>query len=181
MSSPAQQALPFYLSSTFFEMSASTCTRAVLEAQLDTMWNNHDPEVVYDSIDKFKEALFAKLWPAPVAEPEAELPSEAESEKSEGSKRGRKPGSMTPEAKQAMLAKRAATLAAKAAGADPKPKPEPKARKPKAEPKPKLTKEERSEAAKARYAALSEEEKAANKARLAAGKAAAKAAKAAAV
>ena len=162
-------------------MSASTCTRAVLEAQLDTMWNDHDPEVVYDSIDKFKEALFAKLWPAP--EPEAELPSEAESEKSEGSKRGRKPGAMTPEAKQAMLAKRAATLAAKASGIAPEPKApkEPKARKPKAEPKAKLTKEERSEAAKARYAALSEEEKAANKARLAAGKAAAKAAKAAAV
>ena len=124
-----------------------SCTREQLNAAMDAIWS--DLEARYNTIEDVKARLCLELWPEPVAEPEAELPSEAESEKSEGSKRGRKPGAMTPEAKQAMLAKRAATLAAKAAGAEPKPKPEPKARKPKAEPKPKLTKEERSEAAKA--------------------------------
>ena len=130
--------------------------------------------------DEFVTALFAELFPG--AEVHTEVKADSDSESTE-SKKGRKKGPMTEEAKAAMVAKRKATMEAKAAALADAPKPEPKAAAPadapKPEPKAKLTKEEaskaRSEAAKARYAALSEEEKAANKARLAAGKAAKKA------
>jgi hypothetical protein len=117
--------------------------------------------------DEFVTALFAELFPGADV-PETKAP-DSDNESTE-SKKGRKKGPMSDEAKAAMVAKRKATMAAKADAPADAPKPEPKA---------KLTKEEaskaRSDAAKARYAALSEEEKAANKARLAAGKAAKKA------
>ena len=118
--------------------------------------------------DEFVAALFAELFPG-ADHPAVAAAPDSDSESTE-SKKGRKKGPMSDEAKAAMVAKRKATMEAKAAAPADAPKPEVKT---------KLTKEEaskaRSEAAKARYAALSEEEKAANKARLAAGKAAKKA------
>lgn len=120
---------------------------------------------------EFVTALFAELFPGTEV-PETKAP-DSDTESTE-SKKGRKKGPMSDEAKAAMVAKRKATMEAKAN------EPKPAEGEAKPEPKAKLTKEEaskaRSEAAKARYAALSEEEKAANKARLAAGKAAKKAA-----
>lgn len=120
--------------------------------------------------DEFIVALFAQLFPGADVHTDAKADSDTESTES---KKGRKKGPMSEEAKAAMVAKRKATMEAKAN------EPKPAEGEPKPEPKAKLTKEEaskaRSEAAKARYAALSDEEKAANKARLAAGKAAKKA------
>jgi hypothetical protein len=170
--------------------SVNVCTQAQLDAAMDAIWA--DLEARYNTIEDVKARLTLELWgaPAPVASPVAEMPSEAESEKSDKPKKGRKAGPMTEEAKAKMVAKRAATIAAKAAAAAPAvvvvaPAPEPEAKplkiKVPKETKVKLTKEERSAAAKARYAALSEEGKAAIRERLVNAKAAAKAAKAAAV
>ena len=170
--------------------SVNVCTQAQLDAAMDAIWA--DLEARYNTIEDVKARLTRELWgaPAPVASPVAEQPSEAESEKSDKPKKGRKPGKMSEEDKAKMLAKRAATIAAKAAAAAPAvvvvaPAPEPEAKPLKIkipkEIKVKLTKEERSAAAKARYAALSDEGKAAIRERLVNAKAAAKAAKAAAV
>ena len=177
--------------------SVNVCTQAQLDAAMDAIWA--DLEARYNTIEDVKARLFLELWPEPVEMPASAydvltshagdsgaVPSEAESEKSDKPKKGRKPGKMSEEDKAKMLAKRAATIAAKAAGAAPAPAPAPKAEKPlkikvPKEAKVKLSKEERSAAAKARYAALSEDEKAAKLAKLAEGRAAAKAAKAAAV
>ena len=172
--------------------SVNVCTQAQLDAAMDAIWA--DLEARYNTIEDVKARLTLELWGAPapvaVASPVAELPSEAESEKSDKPKKGRKAGPMTEEAKAKMVAKRRATVLAKAKAADaapavvveaPAPEPEVKALKIKVpkETKVKLTKEERSAAAKARYAALSEEGKAAIRERLVNAKAAAKAAKAA--
>ena len=172
--------------------SVNVCTQAQLDAAMDAIWA--DLEARYNTIEDVKARLTRELWgvPIPVAAPVAEQPSEAESEKSDKPKKGRKPGKMSEEDKAKMLAKRAATIAAKAAKAAaapvvvvvaPAPEPEAKPLKIKIpkEIKVKLTKEERSAAAKARYAALSDEGKAAIRERLVNAKAAAKAAKAAAV
>ena len=161
-----------------------SCTREQLNAAMDAIWS--DLEARYNTIEDVKARLCLELWPEPVEMPASaydvltvhagdsgELPSEAESE---GTKRGRKKGPMSEEAKSKMVAKRAATLAAKAAGIAPEPKAPKEPKSPK-EPKVKLTKEERSAAAKARYAALSDEGKAAIRERLVNAKAAAKAAK----
>ena len=174
--------------------SVNVCTQAQLDAAMDAIWA--DLEARYNTIEDVKARLTRELWGAPapvaVASPVAEQPSEAESEKSDKPKKGRKLGKMSEEDKATMLAKRAATIAAKAAKAAaapavvvvaPAPEPEAKPLKIKIpkEIKVKLTKEERSAAAKARYAALSDEGKAAIRERLVNAKAAAKAAKAAAV
>ena len=92
------------------------CTHAQLDAAMDAIWA--DLEARYNTIEDVKARLFLELWgaPAPVAEPVAEMPSEAESEKSEA-KRGRKKGPMTEEAKAKMVAKRKATVLAKAKAA----------------------------------------------------------------
>ena len=180
------------LPSTSKMSSVNVCTQAQLDAAMDAIWA--DLEARYNTIEDVKARLTLELWGAPapvaVASPVAEMPSEAESEKSDKPKKGRKAGPMTEEAKAKMVAKRAATIAAKAAAAAPAvvvvaPAPEPEAKplkiKVPKETKVKLTKEERSAAAKARYAALSDEGKAAIRERLVNAKAAAKAAKAAAV
>ena len=159
-------------------MSSNTCTQAQLEAAMDAIWA--DLEARYNTIEDVKARLNLELWGAPAPVAVSEPVSESESE----GKRGRKKGPMSEEAKAKMVAKRAATIAAKAAGAAPAvvaPEPEAKPLKIKApkEAKVKLSKEERSAAAKARYAALSDEGKAAIRERLVKAKAAAKAAKAA--
>jgi histone H1/5 len=152
-------------------MSSSSFT-AVLQSQISTAVKKVLAEMDQsEQSDEFVAALFHELFPGTDVALQATLRAAPDSDsESTESKKGRKKGPMSDEAKSAMVAKRKATLAAKADAPADAPKPEPKA---------KLTKEEaskaRSEAAKARYAALSEEEKAANKARLAAGKAAKKA------
>ena len=172
--------------------SVNVCTQAQLDAAMDAIWS--DLEARYNTIEDVKARLTRELWGAPVEMPASAydvltshagdsgaVPSEAESEKSDKPKKGRKPGKMSEEDKAKMLAKRAATIAAKAAGAAPAPEAKPLKIKVPKETKVKLTKEERSAAAKARYAALSDEGKAAIRERLVNAKAAAKAAKAAAV
>jgi len=150
-------------------MPSSNSFTAVIQSQLSIAIKKvlADMDALGDEGDEFVAAVFQELFPG-ADMPEAK-PADSDTESTE-SKKGRKKGPMSDEAKAAMVAKRKATMEAKAAAPADAPKPEPKA---------KLTKEEaakaRSEAAKARYAALSEEEKAANKARLAAGKAAKKA------
>ena len=98
-------------------MSTNTCTQVQLDAAMDAIWA--DLEARYNTIEDVKARLALELWGAPapvaVASPVAEMPSEAESEKSDKPKKGRKAGPMTEEAKANMAAKRAATLAAKAA------------------------------------------------------------------
>jgi hypothetical protein len=171
-------------------MSSNVCTHAQLDAAMDAIWA--DLEARYNTIEDVKARLFLELWGAPAAAPvpeaTVEAPSEAESEKSDKPKKGRKPGKMSEEDKAKMLAKRKATVLAKAKAAAPAvvvvaPAPEPEAKplkiKVPKETKVKLSKEERSAAAKARYAALSDEGKAAIRERLVKAKAAAKAAKAA--
>jgi hypothetical protein len=158
-------------------MSANTCTHVQLDAAMDAIWA--DMEARYNTIEDVKARLAFELWgvpmpPAPVAEPVSE------SESTE-SKRGRKKGPMTEEAKAKMVAKRAATITAKAAGVVPPP-PSPVAAvaaplRIKA-PKVKMSKDERSAAAKARYAAMPEEAKAAIRERLVKARQAAKEAKA---
>lgn len=154
-------------------MPSSNSFTAVIQSQLSIAIKKvlADMDALGDEGDEFVAAVFQELFPGadmPEAKHDAK-PADSDTESTE-SKKGRKKGPMSDEAKAAMVAKRKATMEAKAAAPADAPKPEPKA---------KLTKEEaakaRSEAAKARYAALSEEEKAANKARLAAGKAAKKA------
>ena len=95
--------------------SVNVCTQAQLDAAMDAIWG--DLEARYNTIEDVKARLTLELWgvPAPVASPVAEQPSEAESEKSDKPKKGRKAGPMTEEAKAKMLAKRAATIAAKSA------------------------------------------------------------------
>ena len=97
--------------------SVNVCTQAQLDAAMDAIWS--DLEARYNTIEDVKARLTLELWgaPAPVAAPVAEMPSEAESEKSDKPKKGRKPGKMSEEDKAKMLAKRAATIAAKAAKA----------------------------------------------------------------
>jgi hypothetical protein len=99
--------------------SVNVCTQAQLDAAMDAIWS--DLEARYNTIEDVKARLTRELWGAPapvaVASPVAELPSEAESEKSDKPKKGRKTGPMTEEAKAKMVAKRAATIAAKAAKA----------------------------------------------------------------
>lgn len=152
-------------------MSSSSFT-AILQSQISTAVKKVLAEMDQsEQSDEFVAALFAELFPgADVPVPETKADSDSESTES---KKGRKKGPMSDEAKAAMVAKRKATMEAKAN------EPKPAEGEAKPEPKAKLTKEEaskaRSEAAKARYAALTDEEKAANKARLAAGKAAKKA------
>ena len=180
----------FLLPSTSKMSSVNVCTQAQLDAAMDAIWA--DLEARYNTIEDVKARLTLELWgaPAPVEAPVAEQPSEAESEKSDKPKKGRKTGPMTEEARAKMVAKRNATVLAKAKAAHaapavvaeaPAPEPEAKPLKIKVpkEAKVKLTKEERSAAAKARYAALSDEGKAAIRERLVKAKAAAKAAKAA--
>ena len=163
-------------------MSANTCTHVQLDAAMDAIWA--DMEARYNTIEDVKARLAFELWGVPMppsvpaAAPVAEPVSESESTES---KRGRKKGPMTEEAKAKMVAKRAATIAAKAAGVVPPP-PSPVAAvaaplRIKA-PKVKMSKEERSEAAKARYAAMSEEAKSAIRERLVKARQAAKEAKA---
>jgi len=98
-------------------MQVNTCTQAQLDAAMDAIWA--DLEARYNTIEDVKARLTRELWgaPAPVAEPAAELPSEAESEKSDKPKKGRKTGPMTEEAKAKMVAKRKATVLAKAKAA----------------------------------------------------------------
>jgi hypothetical protein len=151
-------------------MSSSSFT-SILQSQISTAVKKVLAEMDQsEQSDEFVAALFAELFPGTEV-PETKADSDSESTES---KKGRKKGPMSDEAKAAMVAKRKATMEAKAN------KPKPAEGEAKPEPKAKLSKEEaskaRSEAAKARYAALTEEEKAANKARLAAGKAAKKAA-----
>lgn len=98
--------------------SVNTCTQMQLDAAMDAIWA--DLEARYNTIGDVKARLNLELWGAPA--PVAEQPSEAESEKSDKPKKGRKAGPMTEEAKAKMVAKRKATLAAKAAAA---PAPEP--------------------------------------------------------
>lgn len=155
--------LPSSTMSSFTSILQSQISNAVKKVLADMDQSEQSAE--------FVTALFAELFPGTeVSETKA---PESDSESTE-SKKGRKKGPMSDEAKAAMVAKRKATMEAKAN------EPKPAEGEAKPEPKAKLTKEEaskaRSDAAKARYAALSEEEKAANKARLAAGKAAKKAA-----
>ena len=99
--------------------SVNVCTQAQLDAAMDAIWA--DLEARYNTIEDVKARLTRELWGAPapvaVASPVAEQPSEAESEKSDKPKKGRKPGKMSEEDKAKMLAKRAATIAAKAAKA----------------------------------------------------------------
>jgi hypothetical protein len=163
-------------------MSANTCTHVQLDAAMDAIWA--DLEARYNTIEDVKARLAFELWGVPMppsvpaAAPVAEPVSESESTES---KRGRKKGPMTDEAKAKMVAKRAATIAAKAAGVVPPP-PSPVAAvaaplRIKA-PKVKMSKDERSAAAKARYAAMSEEAKAAIRERLVKARQAAKEAKA---
>ena len=105
--------------------SVNVCTQAQLDAAMDAIWA--DLEARYNTIEDVKARLTLELWGAPapvaVASPVAEQPSEAESEKSDKPKKGRKAGPMTEEAKAKMGAKRAATIAAKAAAAAPAPEP----------------------------------------------------------
>jgi hypothetical protein len=131
-----------------------------------------------DIADEFIAAMLTILFPDADQAPTTMPPTEVSDTESTGSKRGRKKGAMTPEAKAAMVEKRKATLAAKAvpAGA-PAPAPADAPQEPKKSAED--AKKARSEAAKARYAALTPEQKEANQARLAAGKAAKKAAAAA--
>jgi hypothetical protein len=167
--------------------SVNVCTQAQLDAAMDAIWA--DLEARYNTIEDVKARLTLELWGAPAEMPASvhdvltvhagdsgAPPSETESE---GTKRGRKKGPMTEEAKAKMVAKRAATIAAKAAASAPAvvvvaPAPEPEAKplkiKVPKETKVKLSKEERSAAAKARYAALSEEGKAAIRERLVAAR-----------
>ena len=170
--------------------SVNVCTQAQLDAAMDAIWA--DLEARYNTIEDVKARLTLELWGAPVGAP-AEMPasaydvltshagdSGAESDASTASKKGRKPGKMSEEAKAKMVAKRAATIAAKKAAAAPVEVvvvPEPVAEKPlkikvPKEAKVKMSKEERSAAAKARYAALSEEGKAAIRERLVTARAA---------
>ena len=76
---------------------------------MDAIWA--DLEARYNTIEDVKARLNLELWGAPA--PVAEQPSEAESEKSDKPKKGRKAGPMSEEAKAKMVAKRAATIAAK--------------------------------------------------------------------
>ena len=153
-----------------------SCTKDQLLAGLDTLWD--DMESKYNTIEDVKAKLCLILWPvvlAPESEPESD---------SSATKRGRKKGPMSDEAKAKMVAKRAATIAAKAAGVVPPPSspvaPVAAVAAPlriKA-PKAKMSKEERSEAAKARYASMSDEGKAAIRERLVKARQAAKESKA---
>jgi hypothetical protein len=156
-------------------------TKQQIDAGLDKVWDDIQSTVGPLTVEEFK-ALLAK-----VLFPEEE---KSDSEGSTASKRGRKKGPMSEDAKAAMVAKRKATLAAKAQ-APKEDKPEPKVEEPKVaaiavkmvkpkkvkEEKPKMSKEDRSAAAKARWESKTEEEKEAIKANLAAARAA-KAAKA---
>jgi hypothetical protein len=168
---------------------------------LDAMWDDMAYKG-YNTIEDVKARLAATIWPQKLAAIVVYTPPHSDTE-SEGVKRGRKKGPMSPEAKALMVAKRAATLAAKVAkaslekvaaerGVEPEalhaalnlpvltataPKAV-KAVKVKAEKPAKLTKEERSAAAKARYQALSEEAKAAIRDRMVTARAANKAKKA---
>lgn len=154
-------------------------TKQQIDAGLDKVWDDIQSTVGPLTVEEFKAMLAKVLFPQP------EEPSDSEG--STASKRGRKKGPMSEDAKAAMVAKRKATLAAKAqAPKEDKPE-EPKVAaiavkmvKPKKEKveKPKMSKEDRSAAAKARWEAKSEEEKEAIKANLAAARAAKKAAKA---
>ena len=93
--------------------SVNVCTQAQLDAAMDAIWA--DLEARYNTIEDVKARLTRELWGVPA--PVAEQPSEAESEKSDKPKKGRKTGKMSEEAKAKMVAKRAATIAAKAAKA----------------------------------------------------------------
>ena len=97
--------------------SVNVCTQAQLDAAMDAIWA--DLEARYNTIEDVKARLTLELWgaPAPVEAPVAEMPSEAESEKSDKPKKGRKTGPMTEEAKAKMVAKRKATVLAKAKAA----------------------------------------------------------------
>lgn len=108
--------------------SVNVCTQAQLDAAMDAIWA--DLEARYNTIEDVKARLTRELWGAPVEMPASAydvltshagdsgaVPSEAESEKSDKPKKGRKAGPMTEEAKASMVAKRKATLAAKAAKA----------------------------------------------------------------
>jgi len=165
-------------------MSSLTCTREQIEMALDAMWDDMAYKG-YNTIEDVKARLAATIWPQQVAAIVVHAPPHSDTE-SEGAKRGRKKGPMSPEAKAKMVAKRNATVLAKSKAADaapavvvvaPAPEPEAKPLKVKAE-KVKMTKEERSAAAKARYQALSEEAKAAIRDRMVTARAANKAAKA---
>jgi hypothetical protein len=90
--------------------SVNVCTQAQLDAAMDAIWA--DLEARYNTIEDVKARLTLELWGTPA--PVAEMPSEAESEKSDKPKKGRKTGPMTEEAKAKMVAKRKATMAAKA-------------------------------------------------------------------
>ena len=103
--------------------SVNVCTQAQLDAAMDAIWA--DLEARYNTIEDVKARLTLELWGAPAPVAVAEQPSEAESEKSDKPKKGRKAGPMTEEAKAKMVAKRKATIAAKAAAAAPAPAPEP--------------------------------------------------------
>jgi hypothetical protein len=94
--------------------SVNVCTQAQLDAAMDAIWA--DLEARYNTIEDVKARLTLELWGAPA--PVAEQPSEAESEKSDKPKKGRKTGPMTEEAKAKMVAKRKATVLAKAKAAD---------------------------------------------------------------
>jgi len=155
-------------------------TKQQIDAGLDKVWDDIQSTVGPLTVEEFKAMLAKVLFP----EPESE--EKSDSEGSTASKRGRKKGPMSEDAKAAMVAKRKATLAAKAqAPKEDKPE-EPKVaaiavkmvKAKKVNDKPKMSKEDRSAAAKARWEAKSEEEKAAIKANLAAARAAKKAAKA---
>lgn len=154
---------------------SSSSFPSVMQSQIAAAAKSALTEMGHTEIaDEFVAAMFTILFPDSDQVPTTTAPSETSDAESTGSKRGRKKGAMTPEAKAAMVEKRKATLAAKAAPAGaPAPADAP-------EPEPKKSAEDakkaRSEAAKARYAALTPEQKEANKARLAAGKAAKKAA-----
>jgi hypothetical protein len=154
-------------------------TKQQIDAGLDKVWDDIQSTVGPLTVEEFKAMLAKVLFPQPEEE-------KSDSEGSTASKRGRKKGPMSEDAKAAMVAKRKATLAAKAqAPKEDKPE-EPKVAaiavkmvKPKkVNDKPKMSKEDRSAAAKARWEAKSEEEKEAIKANLAAARAAKKAAKA---
>jgi hypothetical protein len=166
-------------------MSSLTCTREQIELALDAMWDDMAYKG-YNTIEDVKARLAATIWPQKLAAIVVYTPPHSDTE-SEGVKRGRKKGPMSPEAKAKMVAKRNATVLAKSKAADaapavvvvaPAPEPEAKPLKVKAEKPAKLTKEERSAAAKARYQALSEEAKAAIRDRMVTARAANKAAKA---
>jgi len=111
-------------------MSSSSFT-AILQSQISTAVKKVLAEMDQsEQSDEFVAALFAELFPgADVPVPETKADSDSESTES---KKGRKPGKMSDEKKAEMLAKRKATMEAKAAA--PKPaegeaKPEPKAKK----------------------------------------------------